>query len=548
VVAATGARGDAVPVDPHDAGPASDAAIADARAHGLAGDGRTNDQPALAALVDRLGAAYARDHRPRVIYCPPGVYSIRDATTRWRSGVSLVGAGAGATRFELANPGARDDPTALANFTTQQHDAGRGNHLADCAFARFEIDGSGVRLDEYDPLAKGLGLQYVWRGRFRDLYIHDTAATGFGCDFLQDTVVEGVHAVRCGRLDNGEQMGGAGIGIGIGGWGLTERTTVTACTAVDNGTNGIFVELQRETWPPPRGIRITSCHAEGNRFGISDWGADGLVVSACTMTTNHEAGYDVSARGTAAIAGRGGVVTGCVMDCNIRDGVGVGNTPGPYTFTGNRISNNGRYGYWEHDVAADEGEPDGDVVLAGNDLWGNALDGIRVDGDLRDPALTSNRIRNNGRRSAPAASGGGDTVRYAACSVEDRAADWPADAHRGKRLRVGDRNAIVVANTATALTLAPHRPGADTAWQGPPPVPGTPYALPGTPEIRAGVTVNATVVSPTVHGNRCWDSQETKTQTHGVWITADGRCVDPRAHDNDLAGNAVADVAAAPES
>lgn len=51
-------------------------------------------------------------------------------------------------------------------------------------------------------------------------------------------------------------MGGAGIGIGIGGWGVTERLTVSACTALRNGTNGIFVELRKRTWTPPRGIAL----------------------------------------------------------------------------------------------------------------------------------------------------------------------------------------------------------------------------------------------------------------------------------------------------
>ena len=107
------------------------------------------------------------------------------------------------------------------------------------------------------------------RARFRDLYIHDTAATGLGCDFLQDSVVEGVHVVNCGRLDNEHQMGGAGVGIGIGGWGDMERVTVSACMAIGNATNGIFVELQEGFWPPPRGVKVVGCHAVGNRFGIS---------------------------------------------------------------------------------------------------------------------------------------------------------------------------------------------------------------------------------------------------------------------------------------
>lgn len=310
--------------------------IYNARDHGLIGDGVTNDQPALAELVDMAGEACAADGRARVVHCPPGVYSIRDAGTVWRSGVSLVGAGPGVTRFVLSNSGNRTDPTPLAFFTAIQHGAGPGNHLADCTFADFEIDGSDVALEEYDVLAKGLGLQYVLRGRFRGLYIHHTAASGLGCDFLQDSVVESVIAVGCGRLDSGEQIGGAGLGIGIGGWGAVERLTITGCTAVGNGTNGIFLELQDRRWTPPRGIRITNCHAEDNRYGISDWGADGLIVAACTMIGNRVAGFDVSGLGTTSVAGRGGVVTGCLVDGNVGDGISIGNTPAdtPSTATG----------------------------------------------------------------------------------------------------------------------------------------------------------------------------------------------------------------------
>ena len=152
--------------------------VCDAREHGLTGDGLTNDQPALAALVDRLGDACAKDGRPRVISVPPGNYCIRDAATVWRSGVSLVGAGMAATRFLLGNPGAPGAPTPLMWFTAVQHGAGPDNHLADCTFAAFQVDGSGMHLDEYDPLAKGLGLQYVLRGRFRDIWVRDTPRPG----------------------------------------------------------------------------------------------------------------------------------------------------------------------------------------------------------------------------------------------------------------------------------------------------------------------------------------------------------------------------------
>ncbi|MET7419897.1 right-handed parallel beta-helix repeat-containing protein [Dactylosporangium sp. NPDC005555] len=521
--------------------------VYEARAHGLAGDGTTNDQPALAALVDSLGDAYAADGQPRSILCSAGTYAIHDEGTRWRSGVSLIGAGAGATRFVLSNPSRPAAPTPLAVFTARDHDAGRDNHLADCAFAHFEIDGSGVTLPAYDVNAKGLFLQYVLRGRFHDLYIHDTGATGFGCDFLQDTVLDSVHARHCGRLNNGEEMGGAGIGIGIGGWGSTERLTVTACTTVGNGTNGIFVELQKRRWAPTRGIRIIGCHAEGNRFGISDWGADGLIVSACTMLGNHQAGYDVSALGTSSVAGRGGIVTGCVIDGNAWDGVAVGNTPGPYTVDGNRISRNGRYGYWQHNLgpsgraeALGEGflggddEPAAGITVSGNDIWDNALDGIRVDSPVTDAFLTANRVHGNGRQSAPGASGGGTTVSYSPHAVHDTAAAWPPGGHAGKIVAAGSQQALVVGNTATSLMLAPARPGSATAWRDGTPPRGAEYRLPDAPAARAGLTLAAAADAPTIRDNRIW------SQTHGLRITASGDCSSGRVHDNDLAGNAVA--------
>lgn len=512
---------------------------ADAREHGLVGDGTTNDQPALQELVDALGAACAADGRPRIIHVPAGDYVIRDRPTVWRSGVSLIGAGRGATRFRLCNPNAPAQPVPLTWFTSQHHGASPDRHIADITFAHFEVDGSDVWTEEYDALAKGLGLQYVLRGRFSDLYIHDTAATGFGCDFLQDTVVEGVLAVRCGRQDPGEKMGGAGIGIGVGGWGTVERLTVTACTATGNGTNGIFVELQQEDWQPPRGIRITACHAEDNRFGISDWGTDGLLVTSSTMIGNHEAGFDVSSQGTSGIGGRGGIVTGCVIDGNIRDGLGIGNTPGPYAFRGNRISNNGRYGYWQHNLAGGDQEPMADLVVESNDIRDNALDGVRIDAPLRDPAILGNRIRNNGRRAAPATSGGGDGVRYSGLFLTDDNAHWPPDGHRGKELRVGEQTARAAFNTETAIALAPWRPGAGTAWlRDGTPAPGSAYEVPDSTGPRAGLTVGAAVTGAQMDGNRIWDDQSPRTQDHAVWITKDGGWTGGRVTGNDFEGNA----------
>ncbi|MEU3679965.1 right-handed parallel beta-helix repeat-containing protein [Streptomyces sp. NPDC048405] len=518
---------------------------ADAHEYGLVGDGVADDGPALQKLVDALGDATAADGRPRTVRVPAGRYAVRDRPVLWRSGVSLVGAGRGATCFELSNPGAPTRPVPLAWFTTAQHGAGRDRHIADVTFAHFEIDGLRVETEEYEVLAKGLGLQYVLRGRFTDLYIHDTAATGFGCDFLQDTVVEGVLTERCGRQDPGEEMGGAGIGIGVGGWGPVERLAVTDCAARGNGTNGIFLELQQDHWVPPRGIRITACHTEDNRYGISDWGADGLIVTGCTMLGNHVAGFDVSAQGTTSVGGRGGIVTGCVIDANPGDGIALGNTPGPYGFHGNRVSNNGRYGYWEHNLAGGDQEPATDIVLESNDIHDNALDGIRVDAPLHEPAFFGNRIRGNGRRAAPGTRGGGEGVHCGPLSLTDERADWLPGGHRGKELTVGgpgetEVTAVVVDNTATGLTLAPRRPGADTAWPEGTPGSGTAYRLPDCPAPRTGLTAAAAVTHPYVHGNRVRDDGHPRTQIHAVWIAPEATWTGGRVSGNDFSGNAAA--------
>jgi hypothetical protein len=89
------------------------------------------------------------------------------------------------------------------------------------------------------------------------------------------------------------------------------------------------------------------------------------------------AGYDLSSQGTTAVGGRNGIVADCVIDHNIRDGLGIGNTPGRYTFRGNHITGNGRYGYWEHNLPLGDQQPAALIVLDGNEIRDNALDGFR---------------------------------------------------------------------------------------------------------------------------------------------------------------------------
>jgi hypothetical protein len=410
--------------------------VCNALDHGLTGNGHTNDQPALAQLVDRLGRAAADDGRGRVIYCPPGVYLLRDATTIWRSRVSLMGAGAGVTRFVLANPSNPREPMAVARFTEQQHGASRERHLADVMFAEFEIDGRRVNLEKYDPHAKGLDLQYMVRATFRDLYIHGTAGTGLGCDHLQDSVIEGIVAQDCGRLNGGDSPGGAGIGIGVGGWGPIERCSLNDCIATGNATNGIFVELQPGHEPAPRGIKITGGHCVGNRCGIADWGCEGLIVTACVMCENREAGFEVSARGTSQRGGQGGMLTDCLIDGNGQDGVRIGDTEGRYCVRGNRISNNAHFGY--HQMNAKDPAPAHEISVEGNEIWGNGHGGICLGAPTVDASVVGNRIRRNGTRREGGAPGVSVVAATTSAWIRGNRI-WPgADGQAGPTVWVGD--------------------------------------------------------------------------------------------------------------
>ena len=201
----------------------------------------------------------------------------------------------------------------------------------------------------------------------------------------------------------------------------------------------------------------------------------------------------------------------------------IGNTRGPYTVRGNRISNNGRYGYHQHDRKRD-GQHSPEIAVEGNDIWGNGLDGMRLEAPMLDATIVGNRIRNNGRRTEGAVSGQGPGAIYTDFCVRDAKAKWPVDGHKGKTLRVAGMTAVVASNTENELQLAPHRPGTATAWSESPPAAGTPYALPETIAIRPGLAVAAGIAGAWIRGNRIWDNQPHRTQTHDLWTAPNAEC------------------------
>ena len=448
------------------------------------------------------------------------------------------------TRFLLSNAGNRANPVPLAFFTTVEHGASRDNHIADCTFANFEIDGSAVALADYHYLAKGLGLQYVLRGHASGTSTSTTPSRpGSAATSSRTAVIDAVVAVGCGREDNGVQWGGAGIGVGIGGWGPVERLDHHQLhhrgqrhqRHLPGAAEAVLAAADRHPDHRLPLARATgSASPTGERTGWSSPTAPWSATSRPDSTSPPQ--------GTVGVAGRGGILSDCLIDGNVHDGIRIGNTPGPYMVRGNRISRNGRHGYRQDELGRGYRAAAHALVVESNDIWGNGLDGILIERAMTDGTVVGNRIRDNGRQCAPAAAGSGETVSYTATTLTDTAAYWEHDGHRGKLLEVqGHDVAVVVGNTATELRLAPVR--RRTRWSPSPgrcprparrtgcrprrrSAPGWPSPRPCTPR-RCGTT-------------GCGTAGSRRTQTHGIWVGERGSCVACRVENNDLADNAVA--------
>ena len=88
--------------------------------------------------------------------------------------------------------------------------------------------------------------------------------------------MRGCRAFGCGRLNDGGQPGGAGIGIGTGARAV-EAFVVEGNHCGGNARFGIFVESQ--TTLASTGGRVVANTCEGDRHGIGDCGTSGLVVT-----------------------------------------------------------------------------------------------------------------------------------------------------------------------------------------------------------------------------------------------------------------------------
>lgn len=211
----------------------------------------------------------------------------------WKTKTSLRGFGIG--RSVLL-------PTGAAQSAIQRGGS-LANPLVDCAFENFEVDGSFMP----GPTGKAFFITYMLRPIWRDLYIHHTASTGLGSDFLRDYLIDNVIAENCGRLGAITDLGCAGIGIGTGAY-QEEAGTVRNSVTRNNKRAGVFWEKQSimvggtDTTPYfSRGAKLIGHTSEGNLFGIGDQGMEGLEILGGRSFGNVNDGLYIAASNAGAL-------------------------------------------------------------------------------------------------------------------------------------------------------------------------------------------------------------------------------------------------------
>lgn len=352
------------------------------------GDGATNDAPAIQSAIDAVASATNKG----IVFLPAGRYRLNTPLVP-KSGVTLRGAGIGKT---ILLP--YGTVSAIQDITT----GSSASPLTDMVFEDFEIDGSNQTGTPYNVQTKGFFILYLKRCIFRNLYIHDTAATGLGNDYYQDSVIDSLIVKGCGRLNSGTDPGGSGIGIGIGELSSTfENLVVTNCHAIGNKRFGIFVETQNPA-KRPLGTIITNNVSSGNQYGIGECGGTGTIIANNIVTANTKDGISMNpGTFTTPTPGRMTVITGNSIYSNTECGIKLSATSGltlsGYKITGNRI--------WSNDVGfrstATNVNP-GYITITGNDIHDHVASGIEIGTSVsgasyKHVVITNNVIWNNGK-------------------------------------------------------------------------------------------------------------------------------------------------------
>lgn len=365
--------------------------------YGARPDRADNDVPIKEARAAAVAAGGG------VVYGPAGLYPTVTSLDTWPDNVSLIGDGWGKTIFK---------PVGGIRFLEATRTA--GTPLTNCRFSDFEVDG----ISQTGGTSKGFHIQHYKRCVFERLYVHDCGFTGIGPDHPQDhNVITQCLTENNGRLNDGTQSSGNGIGVGMSDTISEQPLTIIGNTAITNKRYGIFVESQSGSSSEMcSGVRIIGNYTRGGQIGIGDCGSRRTVIGLNQCTQASKAGIALD-EGTfsGGQPGYGNVIQGNNCYANGGDGIRLDYSVGTVigcqtTVQNNECSHNSLKGI--HVLSATQDIFD--LVMTENVCRFNARSGIGfmltggATAQLRWSNISRNTVLNNGSGGS---AGDGDGIR-----------------------------------------------------------------------------------------------------------------------------------------
>jgi hypothetical protein len=432
--------------------------------------------------------------------------------------VSLIGDGAGQTVFKLSNAGDASNTVPFIFFVNGIHGANPDNMMTDCTFRDFTIDAYDVDLASYQVGAKGFNVQFGDRIRIQNCNVLGTHASSIGVDFLTNSWITDNVIIDAGRGNDGTHIGGAGIGIGTGGYAdvsaspsatLTsgQRTATCATASVQwigravTGT-GIPANTRIESVVANTSITLSNAASASGAQTLSVTGPGSLEYMVLDISDN-----------TIEDAGTHGIFLECQASTatNVRSkGIKVhhntvrGSKYGITDWGGwraqfyaNEIATTTSHGFMVGNSGV-AGYPYGgrDGIFRDNVVWGCVGDSVRFE----DSASTRYRIENNDL-------GDGDGYGVYVVNVA-QSPDTKKISIKANQITEHQGGGIRISGTAADLRIINNE-----IWNN-----GQDTGL--TAAYRSGVCLDATCAHITVTGNRMWDDQGTKTQYRALQATA----------------------------
>lgn len=335
------------------------------------------------------------------VYAPSSIYIIAGEVT-WGQRIAFRGDGPGQSILApMSGKNMMKSPTSSFEKPNQEMVFENFGVRATWMFSATNTYSAGIRPFE---------MPYQRRLQLHRVTVVDSPATSFPFDFPSEyyTVSE-CFAINSGRLNNGEEPGGAGFGIGVHDTKNVEPATITNNFALGGKRYGIFIEGQSagEASGASKTYRFIGNYCANNEFGIGISGSVAPIVIGNTCIGNTEAGISLD-EGTlpAGFEPSQAVVTGNICPEN-GDGIRVQGIseasktpPGWKTLiTDNMCQLNEKHGIA---VIANTVAVAG-MKISDNILLQNKLSGLRIyyggatnTAELVQSVITDNMALNNG--------------------------------------------------------------------------------------------------------------------------------------------------------